>query len=181
MINAWVSGTIAQRLIETASWRWGFGIGAITVPVLTVPLLLSLWRGKQKARRQGLLAGVPRVRTVMASLAGWKDLFFKADVVGLLLLAAALSLTLLPLTLGGGSRAKWREAGQIAPLIVGVVVAAPAFIAWQWRGARYPIVPLNLLKQRHTLCCLAIGALCAMASTSQGSYLYFTLLVSFGR
>lgn len=181
MINAWVSGTIAQRLIATATWRWGFGIGSILVPAMTVPLLWALGSGKLRAKRQGLLDGVPNVFALMRSSKGWIELFWKADIVGLLLLGATLALTLLPLTLGGGNKARWREARQIAPIVVGVIVALPAFLIWQWKGARHPLAPLYLLRQRHVLCCLAIACLCAMASTSQGSYLYFTLLVSFGR
>lgn len=176
-----MSGTIADRLLKATTWRWGFGIGAITVPILTLPLLMSLLAGKRRAQKQGMLAGVPTVRHVLRNAAGWRELVWKADVIGLLLLAATLSLTLIPLTLGGGNRSKWSKAQQIAPLVTGVVVALPSFLIWQWKFAPNPIVPFRLLKQRHVLCCLGIGALCAMASTSQGSYLYFTLLVSFGR
>lgn len=180
-INAWVSGTIAQKVIQNLSWNWGFGIGSITVPVLTIPLLLVLWEGKRRAQRRGMLASIPSARTMMRSGAGWRDLFWSVDVPGLFLLAASLALTLLPLTFGGGAKAKWKQAQQIVPLVIGVVVCFPAFLVWQWKGARQPIVPFRLLRQRHVLCCLAIACLCAMASTSQGSYLYFTLLVSFGR
>ncbi|TXT10691.1 hypothetical protein VHUM_02196 [Vanrija humicola] len=180
-INAWVGGTIAQKVLANLSWSWGFGLPAITVPVLTVPLLCVLWAGARRAYAQGRLQGVPRIRTVLRSRSGWRDLFWQADVIGLLLLAAALALTLLPLTFGGGNKARWQQPRQIVPLVVGVVVCLPAFILWQWRGARHPIVPFRLLKQRHVLCGLAIGCLCAVASASQGSYLYFTLLVSFGR
>lgn len=151
------------------------------MPVMTLPLLWALWSGKHRAKKQGYLQGVPNVFTLLRSPKGWKELFWKADVPGLLLLGATLALTLIPLTLAGGNKSRWQQAKQIVPIVVGVAVALPLFIIWQWKGARYPLAPLYLLRQRHVLCCLAIACLCAMASTSQGSYLYFTLLVSFGR
>lgn len=164
-----------------STWRWGFAIGSITVPILTIPLLATLLLGKHRAKRLGLLAGVPRLTTVMRSASGWKDLFWRSDGIGLILLAASLALMLIPLTLGGGSKSKWAQAQQIAPLAVGLVVALPSFLLWQWKGARYPIIPFRLLKERHVLCSFAISALSAIAASSQGSYLYYTLLVSFSR
>ncbi|WOO83154.1 Siderophore iron transporter 1 [Vanrija pseudolonga] len=180
-INAWVSGTIAQKIMAKSTWRWGFAIGSITVPILTIPLLATLLIGKHRAKRRGLLAGVPRLTTVMRSTSGWKDLFWRSDGIGLVLLAASLALMLIPLTLGGGSKSKWAQAQQIAPLAVGLVIALPAFLLWQWKGARHPIIPFRLLKERHVLCSFAISALSAIAASSQGSYLYYTLLVSFSR
>ncbi|KAL8280240.1 hypothetical protein RQP46_007354 [Phenoliferia psychrophenolica] len=32
LINTWVSGTIAQSVLDHAGWKWGFGIGAIVMP-----------------------------------------------------------------------------------------------------------------------------------------------------
>ncbi|KAL1409289.1 hypothetical protein Q8F55_006122 [Vanrija albida] len=180
-INAWVSGTIAQKIMKSSTWRWGFAIGSITVPILTIPLLATLLLGKRRAERRGLLAGVPKLTSVMRRSSGWKDLFWRVDAVGLLLLAASLALMLIPLTLGGGSKARWAQAKQIVPLVVGVVVALPAFLIWQWKGARYPIIPFRMLKDRHVLCSFAISTLSAIAASSQGSYLYYTLLVSFSR
>jgi SIT family siderophore-iron:H+ symporter-like MFS transporter len=107
-------------------------------------------------------------------------MFWVMDLVGLLFLAGALACILLPLTLGGGSAAKWKTAEVITPLIVGVL-CLPAFAMWEWKMARHPIFPFHLMRDKHVMSILLISFLKNIASSTRDSYMYFTLVVSFNQ
>lgn len=181
LINTWVSGNVAQSLLNRTSWRWGFGMPAIIDPFTTslvfVPLLLGLLR----AKRQGRLDGIPSTPQLLASPRNWLDLLIKVDFIGLVLISSSLALILVPLTLGGGNAAKWRTAPVLAPLIVGLTTTLPGFIIWEAKYAQHPMLPKKLLKNRHILCGMAIALFSIASSSTQGSYLYFTLVVAFGK
>ncbi len=49
---------------ETSGWPWGYGTFAIITPVITVPLLLILYRNQRKALRDGLLVKEKSGRTL---------------------------------------------------------------------------------------------------------------------
>lgn len=61
------------------------------------------------------------------------------DFVGILLALAGMTVFILGLTWGGREYA-WSSAHVIATLVVGSAVSA-AFVAWQWKGSKYPLVP----------------------------------------
>lgn len=116
---------------------------------------------------------------------------------------AVLALILLPFTLAGGVNSKWGEAHNIAMLVIGVVVALPAFIVWELKFARVPCFPFHLMKTRTVLGCLGIAfwlnccwymqvrpccslvasfgqfAMLTISRCSQGDYLYTVLVVGF--
>src|ERR1700712_4784295 len=93
--TVWAGSPIAQRILP--DWRWGYGIWAIVLPVCSIHLLLSLFLDQRKAKKMGLLPSSPyRGKSAFKVV---KSLWFDLDLFGLLLLAAAISLILLPLTL----------------------------------------------------------------------------------
>jgi SIT family siderophore-iron:H+ symporter-like MFS transporter len=53
IINTWVSGNIAQSVLETTTWRWGVGMWAIIYPVLSMPLIISLLVAARRAAKRG--------------------------------------------------------------------------------------------------------------------------------
>lgn len=53
IINTWVSGNIAQSVLETTTWRWGVGMWAIIYPVLSMPLVISLVVAARRAAKRG--------------------------------------------------------------------------------------------------------------------------------
>lgn len=148
---------------------------------MILPLIIALVTTTFKAKRRGLLEGIPGPGKILRTPAYWRDFFWKADVIGLCLLVASIALCLTPLTLGGGIASKWRTAKVLAPLIIGFVVCIPAFIIWERKFAPHPVVPFRLLKNRHILVSLIIGGLSTLTGAQQSVYLYFALLVSFGQ
>jgi SIT family siderophore-iron:H+ symporter-like MFS transporter len=153
---------------------------AIIIPVVAIGLVTVMVMGGMKARRKGLMEGIPSSWRLMKDPKSWVHLFWVMDLIGLILLAFALGLILLPLALGGGSAAKWQTGKVIAPLVVGILLI-PTFIIWEWKGARYPIFPSWAMRDRHILVVLLIQFLKSIGGSTRDAYLYFTLVVSFGQ
>jgi len=96
----WAGPELSTKILGSTTWRWGYGIWAIVLPTCFIPLAMSLWSSQRKAksdaRRRGqAFPSAFRGRTAFQIL---ENLWFDLDVFGLLLLAAAVSLILLPLT-----------------------------------------------------------------------------------
>ncbi|RDA91390.1 hypothetical protein CP533_6912 [Ophiocordyceps camponoti-saundersi (nom. inval.)] len=68
------------------------------------------------------------------------------DFPGILLALAGVTVVILGLTWGGREYA-WNSAHVIATLTVGSAVSV-AFVIWQWKGPRYPLVPLHMFKSK---------------------------------
>jgi SIT family siderophore-iron:H+ symporter-like MFS transporter len=137
--------------------------------------------GERRARRMGVLDGVPTTWQLAKSGRGWAEFFWTGDVIGLILLTGTLALILIPISLGGSVASKWQTAKVITPLVIGVVIFLPAFIVWEAKLAKHPMVPARILRNRHVLCSMLISMLGCVSLMTQGSYLLYMLLVSFGK
>jgi MFS family permease len=92
----WAGPALSSDILENTTWRWGYGVWAIVLPLCFMPLALSLWWNQRMARQRGpATSSAFRGRSTFQVL---ENLWFDLDVFGLLLLAAAVSLILLPLT-----------------------------------------------------------------------------------
>ncbi|KAL9082386.1 MAG: hypothetical protein Q9159_006458 [Coniocarpon cinnabarinum] len=119
LFTVWVGPVIASSISNAASWRWGYGIWAIVLPVAFLPLVVSLVVNYRKAARaSGKKHSPDRGQSISQTL---KGLWFELDFFGLLLLCAAVSLILLPLTLAPQANGKWHNGSMIAMLVVGAV------------------------------------------------------------
>ncbi|KAI1654007.1 MFS general substrate transporter [Daldinia decipiens] len=76
----------------------------------------------------------------------WKLKLKAVDFLGIILTLAGVTVLMLGLT-WGGSEYPWGSAAVITTLILGFVLCV-AFILWQWRGPRYPLVPLHIFKSK---------------------------------
>ncbi|KAG9254291.1 MFS general substrate transporter [Emericellopsis atlantica] len=74
----------------------------------------------------------------------WKMRLKAVDFVGIFLALAGTVVLMLGLTWGGGEY-PWDSASVIATLVVGLAVCV-GFVSWQWKGPRYPLVPLHIFK-----------------------------------
>lgn len=61
------------------------------------------------------------------------------DFLGIFLALAGMTVVILGLTWGGQDYA-WNSAQVITTLVVGTAVSV-AFMMWQWRGPKYPLIP----------------------------------------
>ncbi|KAI0549058.1 major facilitator superfamily domain-containing protein [Xylaria curta] len=76
----------------------------------------------------------------------WKLKLKAVDFIGIGLTLAGTTIFLLGLTWGGVDY-PWNSAHVIATLIVGFALSI-AFVLWQWKGAKYPLIPLHVFKSR---------------------------------
>lgn len=76
-----------------------------------------------------------------------EQLFWKLDVIGVLLMGCSLGCILVPLTLAGGVKTTWNDSRLIGPFVLGFVLI-PILWVWEYRVARDPIIPYKLVKDR---------------------------------
>ncbi|KAF5626078.1 major facilitator superfamily transporter [Fusarium sp. NRRL 52700] len=179
LINTWISGNITSAVLSATTWRWGLGMWAIIYPVASLPLLSCLYFLERKTWESE--SGKESDEIVLVSLKtkkGRADLFHQLDIIGLVLLVLAFSLILAPLTVAGGTASHWRSWYIILPLVLGFCFMI-AFITWEQRCARHPLVPFHLLRDRGVWSALAVRSLLNLAWCTQGNYLYTILIVAF--
>ncbi|KLP01123.1 probable SIT1-Transporter of the bacterial siderophore ferrioxamine B [Fusarium fujikuroi] len=174
LVNIWISGDITSAILSVTSWKWGIGMFAIINPICALPLIIFMFVLGRQTKRSRLEQETLGSSSWTASL---KAIFWELDVVGVLLLTAALAMTLIPLTLAGGQSAKWRDASILTPLIIGLILF-PIFAIWE-RKVSHPMLPIHLLKHRTVWGCLGISAIFPIAFMVIGSYLFSLLVVSY--
>ncbi|KAF2675193.1 MFS general substrate transporter [Microthyrium microscopicum] len=160
--TVWVGPDIAQSILTRSTWRWGYGIWAIVLPVAFIPLAVVLLRLQIKLKRQGKLPPNPFAGKAPFAIA--KELWFDLDIFGLLLLAAAIALILIPLTLANSAKDGYRNGSIIAMLVMGGVCFV-AFPFWERSSklAPHAFFPPNLFNNRTVIAGVAIAFFYFMA------------------
>ncbi|KAJ9137254.1 MFS general substrate transporter [Pleurostoma richardsiae] len=176
LVTVWVGPIIANTILKNTSWRWGYAMWAVILPVMFLPLACSLSLNARKARKMGLITRTHRRFNGFASV---KKLWFDLDIMGIFLLSAAFSLILIPLTLASRLPGGWGNGGVIAMLVVGFVFLI-AYPVWEAIPslAPQPLIPLSLLKSRTFCAGCGIGFFVFMVFfLSVQPYFYSYLLV----
>ncbi|TGJ85622.1 hypothetical protein E0Z10_g3149 [Xylaria hypoxylon] len=157
LVTTWIGSIIGGAIVASSTWRWAYGIWAIILPVVFLPLALTLFLNGRRAKRMGLrperrsfIEGGPL--TVVAKL--WNQL----DIGGIILLSASFALLLIPLTLTKTTPGGWQSPTIIALIVVGGVLLI-VFPLWESskKLAPHPLIPLELLKSRTFCAGCAIG------------------------
>ncbi|KAL5000019.1 major facilitator superfamily domain-containing protein [Aspergillus recurvatus] len=174
IINTWIGGNLTDAVLKVTSWRWGIGMFSVIFPVCSIPLFLTLLYGHSKAKK---ITAYPSLLEIHGIKHFLLEIFWRMDVLGIILLIAVFALILVPFTLAGGSAEQWKQAKIIAPLVIGVL-CIPLWIVWESR-CRYPMVPFRLLKDRAVYGAIGIAIMLNTAWSLQGNYLYTVLVVSF--
>lgn len=100
-------------MLSHASWRWGYGIHTILTPVLALPILITLWLGMRRGKKDtsGLSEDVIQevvLKTRRRSLKEEAKLaFWQLDFIGLLLLVGGFGLFLVSITLANSKKTTW--------------------------------------------------------------------------
>ncbi|KAI1121343.1 siderophore iron transporter mirB [Nemania abortiva] len=151
--TVWITGPLAQSVLTTVGWRWGFGIFAIVTPVVCLPLYFLFAWNQRKAVKQGILVRQKSGRTVFQSI---RHYFWEFDIVCLILLSAGFTLFLLPFSIYSYQKYGWRDPLTIAFIVTGIVLLGLA-VAWEKYYAPVQYMPWELLKDRTVLgsCVLA--------------------------
>lgn len=154
-------GTIvAQRILDHSTWRWGWGMWAIVLPVASLPLIGTMLFYQRR---------IPSQASASDAL-GWKPsdtwwekayqlLWIQLDLPGAVLLVAGLSLILIPLSLTGSNNSNaWTKGSFIAMLVLGVVFLI-AFLVWDAWFAKKPFVPYRMINNRTVAAACLLGTL----------------------
>lgn len=181
IINTWISGNVTEASLGTYSWNFSIGMWAFIFPLSCIPfvgcLIAMQWKGSKTPEWK-------QIRQEEKEINQWKswkqnmfvDLFWRIDVVGVLLIIIILGFILVPLTLGGGLKEKWHEAYVIAPLVIGFVMIAP-FIIWEYKFAKFPVFPFVLMKDRGVWSALVIAILIDFVWYMPNDYMYTVVTV----
>lgn len=147
LVTVWVGPEIAQSILKHSTWRWGYALWAIVLPVVFMPLALSLFLNQRRAAKRGMLP--PSAFKEKSAWQAVKTLWLELDGFGLILLSAGISLVLLPLTLAQSARDGWRSGHIIAMIVVGVVCLI-AFPFWERNPklAPFPFFPAYAFRDR---------------------------------
>ncbi|KAM0096598.1 hypothetical protein ACP6JE_008916 [Aspergillus fumigatus] len=116
LVTVWIGPTIADAVLKHASWRWGYGMWSIILPASFLPLALSLLLNQRKARRLNLIK--PKSRPRGGVFAVLRRTWYDLDMGGLILLSAAVTLILVPLTLAANSKNGWKSDSIVAMIVV---------------------------------------------------------------
>ena len=184
IINTWVSGDVAQAVLDNTTWNWGIGMWALIYAVCALPLIITLFIIGHRAKSRGVLAGYTTPFQQLGFSRLCIELFWQLDVIGIILMIAVFGLILAPLTIAGGCfnaacvTRKWQSASILAPLIIGLV-CVPIFALWEVKYAPHPLVPFRLMKDRAVWGPLGIALLLNFAWGMQADYLFTVLQVAF--
>ena len=154
LVNVWIGPPLADSILRNLSWRWGYGIWAVVLPLAFLPLALALCINQRKAAKRGLLPASPFEDKNAFDIA--KSLWYELDFFGLVLICAGFSLILIPLTIG--ANASWNNPNILAMFVVGSLCLV-AFPFWESSTTLAPraFFPKALLRNRTVLAGLAFA------------------------
>lgn len=173
LVTVWIGPLIASAILATTTWRWGYGMWALILPVAFLPLALSLYLNRRKAEKLGILKPkhhhshshhndsddsdsddsntktTTKIKNILL-----RDL----DMIGTLLFSAGLSLILIPLTLISRSPSGFRDPKLLPMILLGLFFLI-LFPIWEShpRLAPHPLLPLSLLRSRTFVAGCALG------------------------
>lgn len=147
LITCWLGGPISTAFLNGAGWRWAFGMFAILVPGVTLPLCGLFIMQFFNAKKRGLIPKRESTRTPWQSIIYYCREF---DAVGLILISAGIAFFLLPFNLYTIQAKGWGSSLIICFLVFGIVLII-AFTIWEKFFASVSFIPWALLKDRTVL------------------------------
>lgn len=154
LITVWIGPAIAAAILATTSWRWGYAVWAIILPLSFLPLGLSLLLNGRKAEKLGL---IPPKQSLHRPTKSFKNLLAELDFIGTVFLSAGLALVLIPLTLVSRSPSGWRDTHILLMIFSGLFSLLVVFPVYESRYASHPLLPLALLKSKTFCAGCALG------------------------
>ncbi|KAI1281522.1 major facilitator superfamily protein [Xylaria sp. FL0933] len=152
--TVWITGPLAQSVLNGIGWRWGFGVFAIVTPVVCLPLYFLFAYYQRKAVREGILVRQKSGRTTIQSIVYY---FWEFDIICVILLSAGFTLFLLPFSIWSNQKYGWRDPLTISFIVVGFVLLALACV-WEKFWAPVKFLPWELLKDRTVLGACVLSA-----------------------
>ncbi|KAF2011089.1 MFS general substrate transporter [Aaosphaeria arxii CBS 175.79] len=144
---------LGEHILTTSTWRWGYGMWAIVLPVTAIPTIAIIMWMSRRAKRMGLIhEQVSLMQGAPSGILGKaKHIAIHLDLLGALLLIGGLAMTLLPMTIAGRKNTdRWEKPSSIILLIIGVLTFI-AFLVWDGKFASNPIVPYRTIRERNVI------------------------------
>ncbi|GAA6059139.1 hypothetical protein JCM10212_003886 [Sporobolomyces blumeae] len=187
-VNAFVSSNIAEGVLDTSNWHWGYGMFIILIPVVLSPIIVTLFWAQFRARKLGLdstdiaeinggtAARAKDTRSFARRMIGHAIDF---DAVGLILFGAGWACLLLPLNLVNKATLTWDSYKVIVLFVFGGVLLL-SFVAYERFAAAKPLFPFKFLKSWTILSCALIGFFDFISFYLQYTYQYSFISVTRG-
>ncbi|KAM6522844.1 hypothetical protein FALCPG4_012458 [Fusarium falciforme] len=171
---------LGEHMLLFSSWRWGYGMWSIILPVTAIPTIsMMLWMGRRAKKiglvteRLSLLHGAPS-----GAVGKVKQIATQLDLIGALLLIGGLAMTLLPMTIAGRRNTdRWEEPSSIVLLIVGVLTFV-GFLVWDGKFASNPIIPYRTIRERNVIIACTSVIVIAMSDSIYRPFLSSFLQVA---
>ncbi|EHN02180.1 Arn1p [Saccharomyces cerevisiae x Saccharomyces kudriavzevii VIN7] len=180
IINTWIAGNITSRANPVVNWSWDVGMWAFIFPLSCIPIVLCMlhmqWRAGKTPEWQEL-KGQKSYYQEHGLMKILEQLFWKLDVIGVLLMGCSLGCILVPLTLAGGVKTTWNDSRLIGPFVLGFVLI-PILWVWEYSYARDPILPYKLVKDRGVWSSMGISFLIDFIYYMAADYLYTVMIVA---
>ncbi|KAJ5224516.1 MFS general substrate transporter [Penicillium citrinum] len=145
LITPWIYGYACDQILAPGGigYRWGFGVFAIVMPVVSTPLW-ALWYYIEKKAQKMDLVEKSSGRTLWQSIVHY---FIEFDVIGLLIVTTGFSLFLLAFNLYSYQAQQWKSPMIICFIIFGFLLII-AFTLWERFLAPVKFMPWELIKNR---------------------------------
>lgn len=175
----YLGSIIAQSILDHSTWRWGYGMWAIIIPVTAIPIVTIQFMMQNRAKR----AGFKRKPSAILQSDGKKHgifyrifyvLWFELDLPGAALLIGGLGLTLIPITLTASATTDdWHDSSFIGTFVGGFAVLGVYFL-YEIFLAKHQFIPLKTVFSWPVAAALTMNALDFLAHS-----LFDTLFPSF--
>ncbi|CCH46885.1 Siderophore iron transporter [Wickerhamomyces ciferrii] len=179
IINTWISGNVTSAVGPIKHWSWGIGMWAFIFPLSALPFVGCIVHMRWKAGKTAEWKAIKQQKTFYQShglVSFLRELYWRVDIMGVLIFTISIGCLLVPLTLAGGIQSKWKTGKIIGPLVLGFVLF-PIFILYESFVAKYPMVPFKLLKDRGVWAAIAISFMFDFVFYMYNDYLYTILIV----
>lgn len=158
----YLGSIVGESMLTHSTWRWGYGMWAIILPVCVSPLIGIMFWLHKKAKIHGETREIAIMQNIDKSAPWYKRahqlLYIELDIVGAFLLAAGLTLTLIPINIAGKANInRWKQAHNIVMLVLGILCFG-AFLVWDSKYAKKPFIPYRMVRNLTILSACAIGA-----------------------
>ncbi|CAI4599976.1 AVI_1a_G0034130.mRNA.1.CDS.1 [Saccharomyces cerevisiae] len=150
IIIPWISGNIITAANPQKNWSWNIAMWAFIYPLSALPIIFLILYMKYKSSKTAewrSLKEQARKERTGGLFENLVFLFWKLDIVGILLITVSLGCILVPLTLANETSQKWHNSKIIATLVSGGCLFF-IFLYWEAKFAKSPLLPFKLLSDR---------------------------------
>ncbi|OJJ48028.1 hypothetical protein ASPZODRAFT_64155 [Penicilliopsis zonata CBS 506.65] len=178
LITPWIYGYAADQILAPGGigYRWGFGVFAIIMPIISAPLWGLWYYTQQKAEKMQLAPKKEAsTRTLGQSIVHYAVEF---DVIGLLIIATGFSLFLLAFNLYSYQAKEWQSPMILCFLVIGFLLIL-AFPVWERYCAPVKFMPWELIQNRTVFFTFSMVVSLYLAWYIWDDYFYSLLQVVF--